>query len=99
MFTYNAQASLKLGGKPSYGHSEFIYLKYSIGDLVFIEDKARKGKIERVCIKKAFVKSYQDVPLYQDTLNSVWFENELIPHQDAVNLAIAYYEQQISELN
>ena len=34
------------------------------------------------------------IPIYQDTLNSLWNENELVIEQDARDFAIAYWEQQ-----
>lgn len=94
---YTSTGGLKLKGYSSTCFSIIKHLKYSIGDFVFIKEKALKGIIERVCIKKYFLTATEyDIFKYQDTFNRIWFENELIPHQEAVNLSINFYENKLS---
>lgn len=95
---YVSTGSLKLKGYSLTCFSIVRHLKYSIGDFVFIKEKAIKGIVDRVCIKKYFITSFEfDITKYQDTFNRIWFENELIPHQEAVDLSILFYEKKLSE--
>lgn len=95
-----SSGGLKLKGSFLTCYSVRKHIKYSIGDFVFVKEKALKGIIERVCIKKYFIISeYKyDIFKYQDTFNRIWFENEIIPHQEAVNLAIAFYENKLADM-
>lgn len=96
---YVSTGGLKLRGYSLTCFSVVKHLKYSIGDFVFIQDKAMKGIIERVCIKKYFVTLYEyEIFKYQDTFNRVWFENELIPHEEAVDLAILFYSNKLADI-
>jgi hypothetical protein len=83
------------GGLNLEGNFLIKRIKYSVGDFVFIKEKALKGVIDRVCIKKYFtIYEYKYYYFkYQDTFNRVWFENELILQQEAVDLAISYNER------
>lgn len=92
-----AQGNLKLTSSASYCFSIRRFFKYSISDFVFIKEKAKIGILDRVCIKKYFTNL--EVNKYKDTFNRIWFEEELIPHQEAITLSIAFYEKKLSEYN
>jgi len=75
------------------------YIKYKWGEnsILFVKNKALKGCLEKVCIKRAIINSgaqnyNQVVSLYQDTLNSLWNENDLIEEAEAKSLALAYWQ-------
>jgi hypothetical protein len=94
---YVSQGILNLKSSASYCFSIKRFFKYSINDFVFIKEKAKIGVLDRVCIKKYFTNL--ELNKYKDTFNRIWFEEELIPHQEAINLSIAFYERKIFEIN
>lgn len=97
---YTASGTLKLRGNSITCSSSRIFIKYSIGDFVFIKQQALKGILEKICIKKHYIdiKYNPDLIKYQDTFNRAWLEPELIPHEEAINLSIAYYEKKLAGL-
>lgn len=94
---YTASGTLKLKGNSITCSSNRVFIKYSIGDFVFIKEKALKGILEKICIKKHYIDVKKNPYLikYQDTFNRAWLEYELIPHKEAVDLSIAYYEKKL----
>ena len=98
MSNYIGKGILTIGGEAEYCFAELVYLKFSVNDLVFIKAKALKGELSRICIKKIRVKSYQMPVSYEDTTNRIWFEKELVSHEEAINLSIAFYESQINKI-
>ena len=64
------------------------------------------GKYERICIKdvrfsraeiaamRLVAKGWYSVPLYIDTLNGYWNEEELVNYDNATNLIWDYHERQ-----
>ena len=75
---------------------------FAAGDIVFNIDKARKGVMERIVIKKikvinASLIGGQTEVMYVDTLNALWNEVDLIDYDDALALATAYYEALLAE--
>ena len=63
-----------------FGEREIVYLKH----------RAEKGFLEKVAIKR--INLVGSVFNYVDSTNRVWLENELLWHNDALALAIAYWE-------
>ena len=110
MFTYVASGIIQVGGCSAYEERVNICYEYAIGSLVFEKIKAMKGIYERHCIKdvrfdmqqvKALkrVANYSAVkPLYIDTFNAYWNEDELVSYEDAKALVEAYIIQRNAEL-
>lgn len=99
-YTFTPTGSLTLGGYTEPCISRVFNLDFSIGDIVFVAAKARKGVLERVCIKK--ILDYGLLyggPVYKDTFNEVWEEDELVSHADAINLAVAFEQSQIAKID
>lgn len=78
----------------------FAYLNYEWGEgsILFAKHKALKGIMEKVAIKRVILNAsaktgYSVVPIYQDTLNSLWNEKDLLTEPDAKALAIQYWEK------
>lgn len=76
-----------------------VIYKFAEGSVVFSCAKAAKGTLEKLVIKEVRLlnnnKTYLHwVPLYIDTLNGIWNENELCSELDARNLAVNYLQQQ-----
>lgn len=99
MPSYTATGGFNLEGASAFCYSQQINLKFGIGDIAFIKARAQKGKLEKICIKRVFVKTYQDVPLYKDTFNAVYFEPELVSHEEAISLALIFYNRELAEIN
>lgn len=82
----------------------YINYKYGENSIVYLKYKAEKGIIERIAIKRVLLnsgpKTYnQIIPIYQDTLNSLYNEDELILEADAKALALAYWTKRQENIN
>lgn len=62
---------------------------YPPNTVLFSLSDAQKGKMKKVVILKSLPKSPQ---VYEDTLHSLWNENELTDETTAKSLALAYWE-------
>lgn len=91
------------GGAETFGCAEtsmLVYYEYPFGEgsVAYLRYKAEKGVLERVVIKKVIIRQNratwgQVIFLYQDTLNALFNESDLITHEQAVGIAEAYYER------
>lgn len=79
------------------GHSEPAHAKtlpvkpvpipitqFNIGDIACIKEKAIRGFLEKVCIKKTRQQGIHK--LYEDTFNGLWDDWELVTENVATNL-------------
>lgn len=94
---YTATGGISLFGCARVKYSAYYTYKYGENSIVFLRYKAVRGILEKIAIKKVILQSgYKTgghvVPLYQDTLNAYYNEEELCTHQEAVDLATIYYE-------
>jgi len=90
------------GGAETLGCAEYsmqVYYTYAfeVGSIVYLKHKAKKGILERVAIKRIFIRQNkatwgQPIFIYQDTLNSLYNEADLVTHQQAVDLTLIYHE-------
>jgi len=93
---YTATGGINLFGCAIVKHSAYYTYKYGENSIVFLRYKAIRGVLEKIAIKKVILQSSVKtggliIPLYQDTLNSYYNEEEICTHQEAVNLAKDYY--------
>ncbi len=103
-FTYIASGSISVGGCSVATWAEAVVALYAVNDVVYLKYKARKGVLERVCIKALIYGKYNYVtdvygkdlcrlcnfaPTYQDNLNSLYNEDELCDEATALALAEA----------
>jgi len=79
--------------------SRYVYITYKWGEnsVLYVKHKAVKGILERVAIKRVILNSgpktgNQVIPIYQDTLNSLWNEDDLLIEEHARDLALMYWE-------
>ena len=96
-YEYIGSGSVKIKGCADTSRHVFITYQWSENSILFVKKKSMKGILEKIAIKRVIlnVKNGSSViPIYQDTLNSLWNENELVIEQDARDFAIAYWEQQ-----
>lgn len=94
---YSATGKISIFGCAKTQKSIYYNYKYGENSIVFLRYKAVKGVLEKIAIKKVILQSGrktfgQIVPLYQDTYNSLYNENDLCTHQEAIELAIIYYQ-------
>ena len=78
-----------------------VTYKFAERQIVYYINKAAKGILEKICIKKVKIIERNDhyyVGLYIDTLNGAWAEGELCLEAEARSLAIAFLERQQAEL-
>lgn len=82
----------------------YIQYKYGENSIVYVKYKAEKGIIERIAIKRVLLNSgpktfNKIIPIYEDTLNSLYNEDDLILEEDAKALALAYWTKRQESIN
>lgn len=97
IYHYLSSGTIKTGGCAKTGKKLYLTHKFSENSIVYLKFKAKKGVLERIAIKKVILragpKSYNTVvPLYQDTLNSLYNEEDLISELEARTIAVEYWE-------
>jgi hypothetical protein len=101
-YTYAASGSIRLTGavSPSRIGRKYEH-KFGVGSRPFVMSKAKKGKLERITIKKVNMVrcgsptrcGVQPIFNYVDSTNEVWLEDELAWQGEAIPVAIAYWEK------
>jgi hypothetical protein len=94
---YTGTGGINIFGCASVQHYDYYNYLYGENSIVFLRYKAIRGVLEKIAIKKVILKQNirtygKIVPLYQDNLNAYYNEEELCTHQEAVDLAIIFYE-------
>lgn len=104
-FTYTATGSIRVGGCSSYKWSYNYRYAFAIGSILYLKPKALKGVLEKVVVKDVRFPRKSDptrrllcrfcdlYPLYVDTLNALFNEEELITREEAVELIRDYQEK------
>jgi hypothetical protein len=100
-FSYSATGTIRVGGCSSYKWAENVIHLYEIGDVLYSKSKASRGFFEKVVIKNAIFPKHEIQnqrkklckycnlnPVYMDTLNSLWNEEDLIPFSQANSLVL-----------
>jgi hypothetical protein len=99
--TIKVEGSAKQWRKVYYYHK---YQRYAIArsktkfagkDIAYRKSAAMKGKIEKVVIDQVIIKNtektfFQNVNMYQDIMNTLYKEDELISLDEAKSLALVY---------
>jgi hypothetical protein len=98
MFTYTASGSLRFAGCTSSAACTFLLVKFKEGSFVYLCEKAQKGILERLAIRRVKCTEIkgQIIALYFDTFNAVYNEEELCTHSEAVAKAKEFHLSQIS---
>lgn len=102
-YTYTSNGQIRVGGCSHYGLDYFLYYAFAVGSFVYSKKKAAtKGVYERMCIKDVIypakmlegmrrTQTFQWIaPLYVDTLNGLWNEDELVSYGEATRLIQDY---------
>jgi hypothetical protein len=100
-FTYEGTGGVEVFNCSIVGSAYFVTTKYGPGDIAFSIIAARKGVLEKVCIKTVALNCITRAcaragagcfPLYKDKYNSVWFDEDLVTQAEAIVLAQAYID-------
>lgn len=96
-YSYTATGGATFNGCAATEKITYINYRWGENSVLYVLAKAQKGILEQVAIKRVILNSgrktfNQVIPIYQDTLNSLWNENDLILEADARTLAAAYWE-------
>lgn len=89
---YEAQGGLKITNCGEYEYITNVITLFQKGDLVYVKYKARRGKLEKVVIKKINLINQYDWN-YQDTQNRIWLEYELCDLNEANSIIKNYINQ------
>lgn len=104
-YAYTTRGGIQVGGCSKYTLVIELCYTYAIGSLVFSKTKAMKGVYERCCIKNVRfdmerLSLYRHLtrcdalkPLYIDTFNGYWNEDELVSYDTAKTLVEDYIIQ------
>lgn len=94
MLHYIGSGGIKISGCAIANKVVYVSHKWEVNSILYIRHKAVKGVLERVAIKRVILNSVanQIVPIYQDTLNSLWNEDDLLTEAHAIELTEIYRE-------
>lgn len=100
---FTGSGQIKFGGCASTYRSVYISYKWGENSVVYVKHKALKGILERVAIKRVILNSgpktfNKIVPIYEDTFNSLWNEDDLLYESEAREFALAYWQKREADL-
>ena len=90
------------GGCSIVDNSYNFTVDYQPGDILYSRQKALgEGKFEKVVIKKLKTVKHNSPhglvhPIYWDTFNSVWNEDDLVTYTEAKALALIHYQRRLN---
>jgi hypothetical protein len=104
MQEYVGSGIARFGGCAKTTKTVYIGYKWGENSILYVKYKAQKGILETVAIKRVLLnggkKTFNKIiPIYQDTLNSLWNENDLILAEEARSLALDYWQKRQEEIN
>ena len=98
-FSYLGSGKIKIGGCTGYSVFQYVKFRFPEGSIVYVCQKAKKGILEAIAIKKVLLNGQFLIPIYVSTYNAVFNENELCTYFEAVNSLRLYYGNQISKID
>jgi hypothetical protein len=104
LYEYIGTGGIGVGGCSDEKATMFKYFRWGPGMTLFICPKAAQGTLEKITIKRINLvqnrRTYMKIiPVYVDTYNCLYNENELCTESEAISAATAYYSQQLIEIN
>lgn len=95
---YESSGGVRVNGCAGSDFSRNFPMRFSPGDRVWIERKARNGKMESVVISRSHINKAGEgfVAVYVDTFNRVWLEYELIDQGEAKILLEAHQRAELA---
>jgi hypothetical protein len=104
-FTYIATGQINVGGCSDYLSQEILYWQFAVNSIVFSKPAALKGKYERIAIKEVIFNNIGNMcrgcnyrPIYKDSYNALWSEEELVAYSDAVEIVDNFYVVQAARI-
>jgi hypothetical protein len=96
IFYYDCSGTVNISGCSRMEKNIYIFYKWGERSVVYIKPKAIKGILEKIAVKKVILnnKNNKYIPIYQDSLNSLYNESELISELEARNYAQDYIDKQ-----
>ena len=93
-FSYIGSGTINFYGCGFYNKKFNIYYKWAEGSLLFGKKKAIKGRLEEVYIREVLLnRSYNQIaPIYKDSYNSLWKEEDLVTEAEAIILIQEYID-------
>lgn len=102
MYEYEFNGMINCGGCSLVKVTNKYFILFENGSKAFIKNKAKKGILEFIFIKNSYVNEnfssrngMELLIIYQDTLNRIWAEEELVFENEATN----YFKQYWSRVN
>lgn len=94
MFNYTGSGTINLIGCGLYRKKINVYYKWAEGSILFSKEKAQKGRLEEIYIKTVLLnRSFNTIiPIYKDSYNSLWNEEDLVDANEAVLLIQEYID-------
>jgi hypothetical protein len=101
-YNYTASGTIRIGGCSDTFLQQYISIRYSIGSVLYLRQKALKGKLEKIAIRDVILPTSLNIwgsnlcnncnitPIYKDTYNSLYNESDLISYDEAIELATNY---------
>jgi len=102
-FNYTSSNGLRVGNCAICTYQCVLNYKFNIGDLAYNKNKANKGKLEKIYIKKIILSSFCNYrckdfsPIYVSMLNSFYNEKDLISLEEAT-VIVKQYQDYINAL-
>ena len=99
-FKHEVTGVIHLRSCTFYSKTRFFYVRFKEGDAAYEKRKAEhKGLLRKHVIKKVNVftnpKTQAQIHVsYNDTLNELWLDEELVTHEEALKLAELYLLKQ-----
>lgn len=96
MYSYLSSGSINVFGCSRIEKDIFVLYKWGERSVVYFKPKAVKGIIEKIAVKRVvlnYIKG-QFRPIYIDTLNSLYNEEELVSEYEAKSLAQTYIDNE-----
>jgi hypothetical protein len=101
-FTYEASGRLCLSSWTKVSYTKQFATKFGVRDSAWSKKRALRGVLDEIVVKRVeVVGSSGVVPvyLYVDTFNSLWREDMLLTHAEAMSLATDYYVREMTLLD
>lgn len=98
-YSYTGSGTITTGGCADAYKIDFIEHRWNVNSVLYRIDKARKGVMESVAIKRVLLNQKSNrfnpfgvkiFPVYQDTLNRYWNEGDLTTKEEALLLIEDY---------
>jgi len=102
-YNYIGGGKIKFGLCAGYFKRINILHKFNVGDIAWLNYKAKKGKLESISIKKLIFtggpySTNKMVVLYKDNTNFLYNADELITKNEAVELVNSYLYDELLHL-